>query len=111
MAATLGCVSAGVIISLLLGIFFRKYENSFFVSSVLSGLKATSLGLIFYAGLTILLLTFYGVSDLVDVPWPAIPDFTALALFAASFFALRKWKPHPILLMLAGGAAGLALYL
>ena len=111
VAATLGCVSAGVIISLLLGIFFRKYENSFFVSSVLSGLKATSLGLIFYAGLTILLLTFYGVSDLVDVPWPAIPDFTALALFAAAFFALRKWKPHPILLMLAGGAAGLFLYL
>lgn len=40
----------------------------------------------------------------------AMPDWAALAVFAASLFALRRWKLNPVLLMAVTGALGLFLY-
>lgn len=107
MAATAGCVLSGIVISLLLYGFFRRYQQSAYVFEVLKGLKAASLGLIVSAAATILLLAFFGTSTLTP---ESAPDWAALGVFAASFFVLRKWKINPILLIAATGILGLLLY-
>ena len=107
MAATAGCVLSGIVLSLLLYGFFRRYQQSAYVFEVLKGLKAASLGLIVSAAATILLLAFFGTSTLTP---ESAPDWAALGVFAASFFVLRKWKVNPILLIAATGILGLLLY-
>ena len=107
VAATVGCVLCGVALSLVLYAFFRRYRRSVYVFEVLGGLKAASLGLIMSAAGTILLLAFFGTG----APAPgAMPDWAALAVFAASLFALRRWKLNPVLLMAVTGVLGLFLY-
>ena len=48
----------GIVLSLLLYVFFKKKGNSFYMTHLLKGLKAASTGLILSAAGTILLLTF-----------------------------------------------------
>lgn len=107
VAATLGCILSGVVLSLLLYRFFRRHRESVYVFEILSGLKAASLGLIVSAAATILLIAFFGTSSPL---YGSMPDLTALAVFGASLIALRKWKINPILLMVITGAAGIFLY-
>lgn len=107
LAATIGCVLCGVVLSMTLYRFFRRHQESIYVFEVLSGLKAASLGLIVSAAATILLLTFFGTSTM---PLGEAPNWAAFAVFAASLLALRKWKPNPILLMVVTGALGVILY-
>ena len=97
----------GVAAALLLHLFFQRHKKSAYVSGVLEGLKAASVGLIMSAGGTILLLTFCGTFD-----WHAIAevDFPSILLFGAALFVLRKWKMNPILLMTLTGVAGYFIY-
>ncbi len=105
--ATAGCVISGVLIAVFLYRFFKKHRQSHCVFQVLNGLKASSLGLIISAAGTILLLAFTGEEAFsLSSSW----DLTAILLFAAGFFVLRRWKVHPILLLILFGAAGLILY-
>lgn len=108
IVATIGCVISGVIISALLYEFFKRFKQSLYISEILKGLKATSLGLICSAGFTIILLTFFGSSD---YSMFKSFDFIALGLFAISLFCLRKYKVNPILMMSLAGLAGLIVYI
>lgn len=107
VAATLGCIIPGVAAALLLHLFFRKHQTSAYISGVLEGLKAASVGLIMSAGGTILLLTFCGTFD-----WRAVAeaDLPSIFLFGAALFILRKWNMNPILLMVLTGTAGYIVY-
>lgn len=107
VAATLGCIIPGVAAALLLHLFFQRHKKSAYVSGVLEGLKAASVGLIMSAGGTILLMTFCGTFD-----WHAIAevDLPSILLFGAALFVLRKWKMNPILLMTLTGVAGYFIY-
>lgn len=101
--ATVGCVAAGVCISVILHRFFQRHQNSIYVSEVLRGLKASSTGLIASAAVTILMLTFMGDAQ-------KQMDWASVVLFLCSLFILRKFKMNPILLMLLTGAAGFVIY-
>lgn len=105
--ATLGCVLAGVVISVLLYSFFQRHRQSTWVMEVLNGLKSASLGLIISAAVTILLLSFTGVSVLNEV---AGVDWVAVCIFAGCLFVMRKFRLNPILLMLAAGVIGIFVY-
>lgn len=107
IVATVGCILAGVTISLLLYAFFQKHSESVYAAEVLRGLKATSVGLIMGAAATILMLTFFGTSvfsAVSGVEWPAV------VVCGVSLFVLRKWKANPILLLIAAGAVGALVY-
>ena len=75
---------------------------------VLNGLKSASLGLIISAAVTILLLALYG-SGRAEADYLPL-NRTALFLFLALLFLLRKWKINPVVIMLASGIAGLVFY-
>ena len=108
LAATVGCVLCGVMISLTLYNFFQAHQKSVYVLEILNGLKSASSGLIISAAFTIILLALYGGNT-------SEPDFlslnrAALFLFLTMLFMLRKWKLNPIVVMLLSGIAGLAFY-
>ncbi|QNM06194.1 chromate transporter [Qiania dongpingensis] len=107
IAATLGCIISGICLSILLYRFFQKHRNSTYALEVLNGLKSASLGLIVSAAVTILLLTFTGSST---IQAGAAIDWTAVIVFVACLFVLRKWKINPILLMVVTGILGGILY-
>lgn len=107
VAATVGCVLCGVALSLAMYRFFCRHQESIYVFQVLGGLKAASLGLIVSAAATLLLLAFFGTTA---ITMKTAPDWAALAVFAASLFALRKWRINPIFLMTVTGILGMLLY-
>ncbi len=108
VAATAGCILCGVMISLTLYKFFQTHQKSAYVLEVLNGLKSASLGLIISAAVTILLLALYG-SGRAEADYLPL-NRTALFLFLALLFLLRKWKINPVVVMLASGIAGLVFY-
>lgn len=98
--ATAGCILAGIIISLLLYRFLEKNRHSVYIREVFRGLRASSLGLILSAAATILGLALFQKGK----PGAGLPS---MILFAGSLLLLRRFRTHPILLMLGAGAAGL----
>jgi len=108
MAATVGCILCGIIISLVLYSFFQTHQKSVYVFDVLNGLKSASLGLIISAALTIVLQALYGDIELQSALF--MLNWTALFMFLAMLLALRKWKINPIIIMLLSGIAGLIFY-
>lgn len=109
IAATVGAVIAGIVISMSLYQFFQKNKGSEKIMGVLQGLKATSVGLIASAALTILLLTFFGSSDFAQIQLGGI-DIRALLLFVIYFWVLKRFRVNPILLMCIAGVIGLVIY-
>ncbi|MGC6769288.1 chromate transporter [Enterococcus sp. LJL128] len=108
--ATVSTVISGIVISLVLYEFFKKYGSSSYVLSILNGLKASSLGLIIAAAATIALLTFFGTSTYQEIDWLKDIDFAAVILFCGSLFCIRKYKLNPITLMVISGLLGLVIY-
>lgn len=108
--ATVGCVLCGATISMLLYWFFQKHKQSVYISETLNGLKATSLGLIVSAAITIIMLAFFGTSELSAEILKHSVDIGAIVIFGVVLFISRKWKINPIILMVASGVAGVILY-
>lgn len=109
IVATVGCILGGCVISIGLYQFFQKHNDSLYVSTALKSLKASSVGLIMSAGFTILLLTFFGTSELSSQLLTHF-DWQAALLFLLSFTILRKFKLNPILLMCIAGGIGFLIY-
>ena len=83
---------------------YRKYRELRVLKSTLSTLRPAVVALIASAGVTMLLQLLFGGRERIAVENLNIPG---LVLFAAAFFALRKWKPGPIPVMLLCGLGGL----
>lgn len=109
--ATLGSVAPSCIIVLILAYLYYKYREIWAIKGALGGLRPAVVALIASAGLSILLMALFGAQA---QSWFKIQisqmDVTAAVLFAAGLFALRKWKPNPIYVMLGAGAIGLVVY-
>lgn len=108
VSATVGCVLAGIVISLLLYCFFTRHKGSAYIYETLRGLKASSLGLIISAAVTILLSAFTmenGRGGNMSV------DFIAAGIFVCALMAVRKWKLNPILMLVLAGIIGGVAYI
>lgn len=108
LAATIGCILCGIIISLGLYRCFQAYRKSAYAIGVLNALKSASLGLIISAAATIVMIALFGSSEHFD-----IDSMNTIALFmlAALVLLLRKRKIDPLIIMLMSGAVGLVVYL
>ncbi|RKJ22039.1 hypothetical protein D7X48_00170 [bacterium D16-50] len=97
-----------ITISLTLYKFFQTHQKSAYVLEVLNGLKSASLGLIISAAVTIILLALYG-NDHSEMNFLSI-NWTAVFIFSAMLFILRKWKLNPIIIIFISGIAGFVFY-
>ena len=107
LIATFGCILPSLFIVSLLAFIYYRYKQLSAVQSVLASLRPAVVALIASAGLSILKLVAFenGTLALNDVNWVGI------ALFAAAFVAIRKFKRGPILVMLCCGGARLIINL
>ena len=78
------------------------------LKGVLAGLRPAVIAMIASAGISLLIMAFYGQrtlpNDLTSL------DVTAVIIFAIGILVLRKWKPNPLWVMAGSGAAGIILY-
>ncbi|MDR3240087.1 MAG: chromate transporter [Clostridiales bacterium] len=104
--ATAGSVAPSCVIVLALAHFYQKYKNLGRIQGIFRGLRPGVAALIASAGLSMIVLTFWGGEGFA---WPPQNiDILAVPLFAACLFLLRRFKFNPILTMLGAGLAGLA---
>ncbi|WFR55979.1 chromate transporter [Anaerocolumna sp. AGMB13025] len=108
IAATFGCVLPSSIIVLLLGYLYRKFRNLQLVQGILNGLRPAVTALIASAGISILILTFWGNKGITLKPSDL--NIISLFLFAISLYVIRKYKANPIYVMFGSGLLGLIIY-
>ncbi len=108
LVATAGCILPSCVIVMTLAYVYYRYRGLEMVQGVLAGLRPAVVAMIASAGLSLLLLAFYGTKTIPE-DWMAV-DWIAVILFGAGVFALRKWKINPVCVMTCAGAAGLLLY-
>ena len=109
LVATLGCVLPPFCIVLGLAWVYFRFRELTLVKGILGGIRPAVVAMIASAGLSLMILSFYGQQNLPDDL--ARIDLLSVGLFAAGFFILRKWKLSPIAVMLGCGAVGLVLQL
>ena len=96
LIATAGCVLPSCVIAIALSVCYKRLRDNAVFKGVLQGLRPAVVALIASAGLTIALLALLGDSGRTF-------DWIGAALFAASLFVLRRFKPNPIWVMLGAG--------
>ena len=106
--ATAGCILPSCIIVLTLAYFYYKYQEPAMIQGILQGMRPAVVAMIASAGLSILCLALFENGQL-TLPIGQV-DWWAAGIFILSFFALRKWKTHPMIVMAGAGAAGILIY-
>ncbi len=108
LAATLGVVTPGVILILVIAGFLSRFRSSRTVEAVFSGLRPASTALIVSAGLTVAASIFFVSGGAAPGGLPAL-RWPTLALALAAFGAMQ-WTPlkrlHPVAFIAAAALAG-----
>lgn len=108
VVATLGCVLPSCVIVTALAWMYTRWKELPAVQGILKGVRPAVVAMIASAGISLLLLSLYGQSAL-PKDWSAV-NGVSVFLFAAALLLLRRWKVHPIGVMLSAGLAGIFLY-
>ena len=103
LIATAGYVLPACVLVAVLAKLYERYRDMTYIQGTLRGLRPAIVALIAAAGVNILLLALAGEGE-------GSVNLVGLALFAAAFLTLRRWKPNPIYVMLGCGALGAVLY-
>lgn len=108
IVATAGCVLPSCAIVLTLAFVYYHFSRLTAVQGVLQGLRPAVVAMIASAGLSLLLLALFCGREMSVGPLGL--DTVAAVIFAADFLVLRRKSVNPIWIMVASGAAGVALY-
>ena len=91
-----------------LAYIYYRFRGLNMVQGVLAGLRPAVIAMIASAGISLLIMAFYGQrtlpNDLTSL------DVIAVIIFTIGIFVLRKWKPNPLWVMAGSGFAGIILY-
>ena len=108
IVATLGCILPSCVIVTTLAYIYYRFRGMRMVQGILAGLRPAVIAMIASAGISLMLLSFYGQRNLPPDLWNL--DFIAVGIFAVGLFILRKWKVNPIYVMAGAGVCGVLLY-
>lgn len=108
VVATVGCVLPSCLVVLTLAYLYYHFRNLTVLRGVLAGLRPAVTAMIASAGLSLLLLSFYGQQTLPEDVGAV--DKAAVIIFGAGIFFLRRWKINPVYIILGAGAAGILVY-
>lgn len=108
IVATLGCVVPSCVIVLTLAFLYYRFRGLAIVQGILTGLRPAVIAMIASAGISLIILSFYGQRQIPADYLNVNP--ISLGIFAASILVLRKWKKNPISVMIGAGIAGVVLY-
>ncbi len=106
--ATVGCILPSCVIVITLAYIYYRFRGLKMVQGVLAGLRPAVVAMIASAGITLVIMSFYG-ERILPVDLSGI-NIISVIIFAIGFWVLRKWKANPIYVMLGAGVAGVLLY-
>ena len=106
--ATVGCVLPSCVIVMTFAYVYYRFRGLKMVQGVLAGLRPAVVAMIASAGISLMILSFYG-ERVLPADLSAINVISVL-IFGIGLFILRKWKVNPICVMAGAGAAGILLY-
>lgn len=104
--ATLGLIAPSIVIIVIISRFLKKFKNNRYVQYVFYGLRAASTALIAAAGISIAQLAFLKESGAFGVQ---AVDWVSLVLAGMVFIGFRKWRLHPIMLIICSAVIGIFL--
>lgn len=108
IVATLGCILPSCVIVMTLAYLYYRFRGLTMIQGILSGLRPAVVAMIASAGISLILLSFYGQKTL-PVDLSSI-NYISVFIFGIALFILRKWKINPICVMAGAGAVGILLY-
>lgn len=113
--ATIGLVMPSIIVILIVASFLAKFKDSKAVNAAFYGLRPASVGLIAAAGISIILICFFGCESIYDLiggisinAWEII---LAIVLFVATRYIPKVKDLHPLCFILISAIAGVVLKL
>ncbi|MCR4883199.1 MAG: chromate transporter [Clostridiales bacterium] len=106
LLATFGCILPSLVIVSLLSYIYAHYRELPMLQSVLSSLRPAVVALITSAGLSMLFQVIFGTTSFLLISQFNLQGFL---LFGCAFFALRRFRLNPILVMVLCGAVSLLL--
>lgn len=108
--ATLGLISPGILIILVVAKILEKFRQNRYVQWGLYGLRAASIALICAAGLSVIQISLihYKLIGASGISALDIFEVKGIILAAAILFASHKWKKiHPVIWIAIAAAAGI----
>ncbi|MBR3609876.1 MAG: chromate transporter [Oscillospiraceae bacterium] len=108
IAATIGFIIPSIIIVSIVSKFLKKFNENKFVKGAFYGLRAVSVALICSALFSVVKISLIDIPlfeqtgvffDLINIP--------GIILAVICFFVLKKYNPHPIVILGASAAAGI----
>lgn len=106
--ATVGCITPSCVIVMTLAYVYYRFRGLSMVQGVLAGLRPAVAAMIASAGISLIVLSFYGQRELPEDMSKI--NYASVFLFGAALVILRKWKVNPIYVMAGAGVAGILLY-
>ena len=104
VVATAGCVLPSCCIVMALAYVYYRFRGLDTVKGILAALRPAVVAMIASAGISLLIMAFYGQrtlpEDLGGINW------LSAALFCVSLFVLRRFRAKPIYVMVGAGALG-----
>ena len=112
IVATLGLITPPIIVILIVSRILAKFRDSAAVNRIFYGLRPASTGLIAAAGLGVARVALLHADTFAaGDPVLSLFNFPVIVMAVLLFFALRKWKKHPILYIAAAAVIGIVLKL
>jgi chromate transporter len=111
VVATIGLVSPSVIIIILIAKFVMHFRDHKIVDAVFVGLRPAVTGLILSAAYSVALIslvdveTFKVTSNILD-----LFQIKAIIMFIVFYYAVSKWKLHPIYYIVVAGVIGVLIF-
>ena len=107
VVATLGLIAPAAIISFIVAGFLHKFKQNRYVQAVFYGLRPASVGLILAAGWLVVQMSLLNLPELLGGNFLGGIHLPEVLLAAAVYFVLKKWKPHPVVVLAGSAVAGI----
>lgn len=109
--ATIGLITPSIIVIIVIASFLEKFRTNRYVDAAFYGLRPASVGLIGAAGISIVLLAFFRVTDLSQLAGQFHLDYKQV-LLAALILVLTRYVPkvkklHPICFIALSAVIGI----
>ncbi len=108
LVATIGCVLPSCVIVMTLAYVYYRFRGLTMVQGVLAGLRPAVIAMIASAGISLIILSFFGQREL-PADLSGVQPIPVL-IFCAALVILRKWKVNPIYVMAGAGLISIVVY-
>lgn len=111
VVATLGLITPCIIIILIVAQLLNRFSENRYVQAALYGLRAASVGLIAAAGILVARLALLHPEALAAKNYMRLIDLPSILLAVCIFGIMKKWNPHPVVVIAASAVVGIILKL